>query len=126
MICREDLPRNPHWRREGYPAPFCWDIDEFFEEAAKAGPGSRLYSEARRIYWEAYWRRLGRYKRGRPFFAVYVKEKERLKRLRDRERWVENLIIASATAHGIVPREALLWVPRIYKVLFEKERGATS
>ena len=50
VVCREDLPVNPRWRSQGYPYENCWDIDEFFSEAARRG--GRLLEEARRIYWE--------------------------------------------------------------------------
>jgi AraC-like DNA-binding protein len=49
----------------------CWDIDELFLEAAKAGECSPLWHEARRLYWEAMHRAWGTYRRGRPFFDVY-------------------------------------------------------
>jgi hypothetical protein len=32
---------------------------------------SRSWSEARRIWWEAYWRFLGKYRGGEPFFETY-------------------------------------------------------
>ncbi len=118
IICRKDLPPNPRWREEGYPYENCWGIDELMSEAAKAGKDSLLYREARRIYWEAYWRLLGRYKRGRPFFETYIKEHGVLKPLRDRERWVLYNIVASAIAYGVVPPEALEYTYRIYRELF--------
>ena len=71
VICREDLPRNPRWREWGYPDDNCWDVYELFKEASKAGKDSELWREARRIWWENYWRAVGRYRKGRPFFRVY-------------------------------------------------------
>jgi len=72
VICREDLPENPRWRRYGYPAKTCWDIDELVQEAVKHGPGSVLWEEARRLWWEFYHRYHGEYKRGRPLPEVYI------------------------------------------------------
>jgi hypothetical protein len=69
VICRSDLPPNPNWEREGYPNEYCWDVVELFLEAEK---NPELRQVARRIFWEAMWREYGRYKRGRPFFDVYV------------------------------------------------------
>jgi len=100
VICREDLPENPRWKIQKYPYENCWDIDEFFTEASKAGEGSKLFKEARRIYWEAYWRLLGRYKRGRPFFEVYevYETVNKIRPVYDRERWILSMIIGSAMA----------------------------
>ncbi len=69
VICREDLPYNPDWEREEYPGPHCWDPIELMEKARESG--GELYREARRIWWEMYWRGMGRYRRGRPFPEVY-------------------------------------------------------
>jgi len=118
VICRGDLPENPRWREQNYPYANCWGIDELFAEAAKAGPDSLLYREARRIWWEAYWRLLGRYRGARPFFEVYEVEDGRIEPVEDRERWVLFNIISSGFAHGIVPREALQYTYRIYRKLY--------
>jgi len=118
VICRKDLPKNPRWIEENYPYENCWDIDEFFTEASKAGEGSKLFKEARRIYWESYWRLLGRYKRGRPFFEVYEVVDNTLKPVYDRERWVLGSIIASAMASEVVPSEAKRQTERLYRELF--------
>jgi len=118
VICRRDLPVNPRWFEEGYPGPNCWEIDEFFAAAARAGPGSSLYREARRIYWEAYWRLLGRYRRGRPFFETYMIRDHEMERLVDRERWVLQNIIVAAMTHGIVPEEAKVYTYRVYREIY--------
>ena len=123
VICRKDLPRNPRWREEGYPYENCWSIDELMSEAVKAGRDSELYREARRIWWEAYWRRLGRYRRGRPFFEAYIKRDSVLEPLTDREFVINNIIVAGFE-WGLVPREALIWTYKIYKPLFAEARTA--
>ncbi|RLF08520.1 MAG: hypothetical protein DRJ60_00215 [Thermoprotei archaeon] len=118
VICRRDLPENPRWRKQHYPYENCWDIDEFFEAARKAGRDSKLYTEARRIFWESYWRLLGRYRRGRPFFEVYEVADTTLRPVRDRERWVLENIVASAMAHDIVPPEAKAYTYRVYRRIY--------
>ena len=118
VICRKDLPENPRWVKQGYPGPNCWEIDEFFAAAAKTGPGTSLYSEARRIFWEAYWRLLGRYRRGRPFFETYEIVDGEIRRLVDRERWVLQNIIVAAMAHDIVPEEAKAYTYRVYREIY--------
>ena len=118
VICREDLPENPRWIEQGYPGPNCWDIDEFFAAARRAGPGSTLYEEARRIFWEAYWRLLERYRRGRPFFETYMIRDGEVERLVDRERWILQNIIVAAMAHDIVPPEAKRYTYRVYREIF--------
>jgi len=118
VICRSDLPVNPRWREQNYPYENCWEIDEFFEAARKAGPGSTLYAEARRIFWESMWRLWGRYKRGRPFFEVYEVVDTTLRPVKDRERWVLENIIVSAMAHDIVPPEAKAYTYRVYRELY--------
>jgi len=117
VICRKDLPENPSWREEGYPYSSCWDIDEFFSTAAKQGRSSKLYSEARRIFWESYWRSLDRYKGKRPFFEAYLMKDKTLTPVRDREFVLKN-ILASAFANDIVPPEAKVYTYRIYRELF--------
>jgi len=118
VICRTDLPENPRWREQHYPYENCWEIDEFFEAARKAGPGSSLYAEARRIFWEAYWRLLGRYRRGRPFFSVYEIVDGELRPVRDRQRWVLENIVVAAMAHDIVPPEAKAYTYRVYRRIY--------
>ena len=118
VICRADLPENPRWREQHYPYENCWDIDEFFEAARRAGPGSRLYAEARRIYWEAMWRLWGRYKRGRPFFEVYEVADTTPRPVKGRQRWVLENIVVAAMAHGIVPPEARTYTYKVYRKLF--------
>ena len=112
IICREDLPKNPNWRLEGYPMESCWDVDEFM-----ASPDVP-YEEKRRIYWEAYWRLLGRYRRGRPFFETYMIRDHEMERLVDRERWVLQNIIVAAMTHGIVPEEAKVYTYRVYREIY--------
>jgi len=120
VICREDLPENPRWKIQRYPYENCWDIDEFFTEASKAGEGSKLFEEARRIYWEAYWRLLGRYKRGRPFFEVYevYETVNKIRPVYDRERWILSMIIGSAMASDVVPPTAKAQTVKLYSKLF--------
>jgi len=120
VICRKDLPRNPRWKEENYPYENCWDIDEFFTEASKAGEGSKLYNEARRIYWESYWRLLGRYKKGRPFFEVYevYETVNKIRPVYDRERWILSMIISSAMASDVVPPTVKAQSKKLYKRLF--------
>ena len=118
VICRRDLPENPRWREEGYPYENCWDIDEFFEEARRAGRGSRLYAEARRIYWESMWRLWGRYRHGRPFFEVYEVVEGELRPVRDRQRWVLENIVVAAMAHDIVPPEAKAYTYKVYRRIY--------
>ena len=118
VICREDLPENPRWREQNYPYENCWDIDEFFEAARKAGRDSELYAEARRIFWESYWRLLGRYRRGKPFFEVYEVVDTTLKPVHDRQKWVLENIIVSAMAHDIVPPEAKAYTYRVYRKIY--------
>jgi len=115
VICRSDLPLNPRWREQNYPRPDCWDIDEFFEEAMRSGTASAMYAEARRVFWEAYWRRLGRYKRGKPFFDAYEVTDSSVVPVRDRQRWILDNIVSSAVAHGVVPSEALRYTYRVYR-----------
>jgi len=71
VICRNDLPENPDWHKLGYPGSRCWDVIELMKKASEAGKDSLLWQDARRIYFEMYWRGMGRYKRGRPFPEVY-------------------------------------------------------
>lgn len=118
VICRRDLPINPRWREQGYPHPNCWEIDEFFSEASKAGRDSLLYREARRIYWEAYWRLLGRYKGGKPFFKTYIGKNSKLEPLENRQKWVLKNIILSAITHDIVPEEAKTQTHKLYTQLY--------
>ncbi len=113
VICRSDLPTNPRWREEGYPFQTCWDVDEFFESPLVP------FEEKRRIFWEAYWRLMGRYRRGRPFFKSYI-IKDTVPLPVDRQRWVLENIVTSAIAHGIVPREALEYTYKVYKPLFKR------
>lgn len=70
-----------------------------------SGEGSQLWSEARRVFWEAYWRLLGRYRRGRPFFEVYEVTDGGARVLEDREKWILENIVVSAIANGIVPSQ---------------------
>jgi len=118
VICREDLPENPRWAEQKYPYASCWEIDELFSTAAKAGPGTSLYSEARRIFWEAYWRLLGRYKRGRPFFEVYEISDKELRPLVGRDEWVMKNIIVAAFTHDLVPPEAKEYTYKVYRRIF--------
>ncbi len=119
VICRSDLPENPDWAREGYPYANCWDTDELMLEAERAGPGSKLYREARRIYWECTWRLLGRYRRGRPFFETYLIEDGKIERVPEEKwRWVCANIIASAMATEVVPEEAKRTAAKLYRRIF--------
>jgi len=113
VICREDLPKNPRWRAENYPMHSCWDVDEFM--ASDLVP----YEEKRRIFWECYWRMLGRYRRRRPFFDVYLVEDGRTKRVEpERWRWVCGNIIVAAMEHDVVPPWAKETTEKLYRRLF--------
>jgi len=112
VICREDLPVNPNWRLQNYPMHSCWDVDEFM--ASDLVP----YSEKRRIFWECYWRRLGHYKRGRPFFDTYLLDGKVEKVEPERWRWVCDNVIISAMAHDVVPPEAKESTERLYRQIF--------
>jgi len=119
VICREDLPENPNYAKKGYPAPYCWEIYEFAEEASKAGKESKLYQDARRIFFECYWRLKGRYKEKRPFFRVFRSNKtleyagsEELEKVVCR-----NVIVASMETE-VVPEEAKRQTEKLYKELF--------
>lgn len=118
VICRTDLPENPRWREQNYPYENCWEIDEFMSEAARAGKDSYLYREARRIFWEAYWRLLGKYRGGRPFFSVYEVVDGELRPVIDRQKWVLENIIVAAMTHGIVPSEAKAYTYRVYRKIY--------
>ena len=118
VICREDLPENPEWWEQGYPYANCWDVDELFEAAKEAGRESGLYAEARRIFWEAYWRLLGRYRRERPFFEVFEVADATPRPVHGRERWVLQNIVVSAMAHDIVPEEAKAYTYKVYREIY--------
>jgi len=118
VICRSDLPENPRWREENYPYANCWDIDELFSEAVNAGRDSELYREARRIYWEAYWRLLGKYKGKHPFFEAYEITDSTVKPVEDNERWILENIVASAFANNLVPPEASEYSFRVYREIY--------
>ncbi len=113
IICRRDLPRNPNWKIQGYPYESCWDIDEFF--SSKDVP----YEEKRRIWFECYWRLRGMYKKGRPFFDVYILEHGELKPLPpEKHNWVCADIIVAGFAYDVVPPEAREQPLRLYRELF--------
>jgi len=116
VICRSDLPRNPKWSEEGLPHASCWIVPRLFEEAERAGPASDLYREARRVWWEAYWRRLGRYRGGRPFFEVYELSDRTVRPYRDREEFVLNNIVLEGLR--LVPPEVREYTVKLYKELF--------
>jgi len=118
VICRKDLPENPRWQIQGYPYANCWEIDELFSEAVRVGRDSELYREARRIWWEAYWRLLGKYKGRNPFFEVYEVAPATVRRVEDREDWILKNILASGFAHGIVPPEAREYMYKIYREIY--------
>jgi len=118
VLCRKDLPVNPRWREQGYPYANCWEIDEFFSEAVRAGRDSDLYREARRIYWEAYWRLLNKYKGRHPFFEVYEVVDGTLRPVVDREEWVLKNIIVSAFTNNLVPPEAREYAFKIYREIY--------
>lgn len=112
VICRDDLPSNPNWKRENYPMHSCWDIGEFM--SSELVP----YEEKRRIFWECYWRLRGRYKRERPFFDVYLIDEEIVEVDPEKWRWVCGNIIVSAMEHDVVPPEAKESTYRIYGRIF--------
>jgi len=111
VLCREDLPENPNWRKEGYPNPHCWNVYELFMKAKEEGKDSILWQEARRIWWEAHWRLVGRYKRRRPFFKVYTCDVEKKMCIEesldedDIKRILREIIITGFET-GITPRGA--------------------
>ncbi|RLI87853.1 MAG: hypothetical protein DRP01_00540 [Archaeoglobales archaeon] len=102
IICREDLPFNPDAIKKKYPHSRCWEIEEFF---VKAKEDPELYKEARRVFWESYWRRMGYYRGRHRFFDAY-EDGKRLTRDEDKMRVLGEIII-SAWEHGIVPREVI-------------------
>jgi len=109
VICRGDLPENPRWREEGYPAPSCWEVDELM-----SSPGVPL-GEKRRVMWECLWRAWGRYRRGRPFFDAYLLDGEARRVPEGEWRWVCANVVASAMAHGVVPEEARRQTEKVYR-----------
>jgi len=112
VICREDLPMNSSAEELHYPAPYCWDVAELMKRASEEGRDSPLWQEARRIYFEALHRSWGTYKRGRPFFDVYMCDVEKgiCLRLNKEDPAIQRLvimeIIASAFEFGIGVRGA--------------------
>jgi hypothetical protein len=120
LICREDLPRNPSASAKNYPFPYCWDVYELAYQASKQGKESKLYEEARRVFWECYWRLKGRYKEKKPFFRVYetnsyVTEVVGGKQLEDYV--CRNVIVASMETE-VVPEEAKEQRTKLYKEIF--------
>ena len=120
VICREDLPKNPRWKEWKYPDDNCWDVYELFMEASKAGKDSELWQEARRIWWESYWRAVSRYRRGRPFFRVYKCDVRKgvcteLPLTEDLKRKVMMEINIAGFESGVTPRGAKVFPWRPYK-----------
>lgn len=117
VICRRDLPVNPGWKEKNYPFPYCWEPYELFSKAVSEG--GRLYDEARRIWWEAYWRWYGRYKGKHPFFDVWVVEDGRLHDVSESSKVVRQvlseILISGWTVPGFVPEEVKRTTIRIYR-----------
>jgi len=118
VICREDLPPNPKARAQGYPHSRCWEPFELFEEASRMGKDSELWREARRIWWECYWRAMGRYKGRHPFFFTYMCDTDRKVCWREfvDPRIVMGSINIAGHETGVVPRV----YARLYEELFGK------
>ncbi|MEM1697428.1 MAG: hypothetical protein QW794_00460 [Thermosphaera sp.] len=117
IICRQDLPKNELWREKGYPYENCWEPDELMI-AGEKNPG--LLPEARRIYWECYWRLLGRYKGARPFFDTYMQYDSNLAKWGGDEAQVCRFVVASAMATQVVPEQAKRATFKLYKRLFKE------
>ena len=120
VICREDLPENPKWREYGYPESRCWGTYELFFEAKKRGKDTLLWSTARRVWWESYWRSVSRYRRGRPFFRVYecdvrVGVCRELPATEDVRRRVMMELNIAGFKSGVTPRGARVYPWRPYK-----------
>jgi hypothetical protein len=117
-ICRSDLLENPRWREEGLPNPHCWLVSRLFEDAYMSGECTPIYHEARRVWWEAYWRKMDRYKAGKPFFESYMVSDGKLERIKDSEFVLNNIIVEG---FRLVPEEAKAYTVKLYKELFRKE-----
>ena len=117
-ICRADLLENPRWREEGLPNPRCWLVSRLFEEAYRSGECTPVYHEARRVWWEAYWRRMGRYRGRHPFFESYIVKDCRLVSVTDQEFVLNNIIVEG---FRLVPEEAKAYTAKLYRELFKKE-----
>jgi hypothetical protein len=117
-ICRSDLLENTRWRDEGLPNPHCWLVSRLFEEAYMSGECTPIYHEARRIWWEAYWRKMDRYKAGKPFFESYMVSDGKLEHIKDSEFVLNNIIVEG---FRLVPEEAKAYTVKLYKELFRKE-----
>jgi len=117
-ICRSDLLENPRWRDEGLPNPHCWLVSRLFEDAYMSGECTPIYHEARRIWWEAYWRKMDRYRAGKPFFESYMVSDGKLEHIKDGELVLNNIIVEG---FRLVPEEAKAYAVKLYKELFRKE-----
>ncbi|MGC8578137.1 MAG: hypothetical protein ACP5KW_09150 [Thermoproteota archaeon] len=120
LICREDLPLNPRASLKNYPFPYCWDVYELAEEGTKAGKESKLYNEARRVFWECYWRLKGRYKEKKPFFRVYETNHFPVEVVggKQLEDYVCRNVIVASMETEIVPEEAKRQKEKVYKEIF--------
>jgi hypothetical protein len=117
-ICRPDLLENPRWREEGLPSSRCWLVSRLFEEAYRSGVCTPVYHEARRIWWEAYWRRMGRYRGRYPFFESYIVRDSKLEPTADQEFVLNNIVVEG---FRLVPEEAKAYTVKLYRELFKKE-----
>jgi len=117
-ICRSDLLENPRWRDEGLPNPHCWLVSRLFEDAYMSGECTPIYHEARRIWWEAYWRKMDRYKAGKPFFESYMVSDGKLEHIKNTEFVLNNIIVEG---FRLVPEDAKAYTVKLYKELFKKE-----
>ena len=102
-------------------------LDELYEEAVKRGEDSELFKEARRIYWEFYWRHLKRYKGERPFFDIFMeidgKVVELPKTKENIEKVINEGIIMGFAIPGFIPEEVKRTTIRVYRELFKKMIG---
>lgn len=119
VICRPDLPENPDWFIENLPSKFCWRITRLFEEAEKAGADTPLWREARRIWWEAYWRLLGRYRGEKPFFETYEVVDTTVKPYVNSDEFVLRNIVLEGLR--LIPREVREYVFRPYRIVLRGE-----
>jgi hypothetical protein len=118
-ICRPDLLENPRWRDEGLPNPHCWVVSRLFEEAYRSGECTSVYHEARRVWWEAYWRRMGRYRGRHPFFESYIVRDSKLEPAADQELVLNNIVVEG---FRLVPEEAKAYAVKLYRELFKSEQ----
>lgn len=95
---------------------FAGEYRGFFEEAEKSGEDTLLWREARRIWWEAYWRLLGRYMGEKPFFETYEVVDTTIKPyINKREFVLRNIILEGLR---LIPREVREYAFKPYREIF--------